>query len=104
MKIDLLHPPKEKQECGDHQAGSIKQMQGADKKHAALQGLKSFLHAIMDVNDISSQGNNQIAFVIIIHFLYHYLYIPDFLCQSTHYERRQLWPLIPLEISPRLYN
>lgn len=36
-------------------------MQGTDKKHAALQGLKSFLHAIMDMKDISSQGNNQIV-------------------------------------------
>lgn len=36
-----------------------KLMQGAYENHAALQGLKSFLQAIMDMNDISSQGNNQ---------------------------------------------
>lgn len=36
-------------------------MQGADKKHTTLQGWKSFLRAIMAVNDISSRGNNQIV-------------------------------------------
>lgn len=36
-------------------------MHGADKNHAALQYLKSLLHALMDMSDISSQGNNQVT-------------------------------------------
>lgn len=56
-------------------------MQGTDKKkHVALQGLKSFLHAIMDMKDISSQGNNQIAqcicdyYSVCVSSVHHYVF------------------------------
>lgn len=38
-----------------------KQTQSAYGNHASLQGSKGFLQALIDVNGIYSQGNNQVV-------------------------------------------
>lgn len=45
-----------------YRKGAVK-MHGADGNHTAL---KSLLHALMDMNDISSQGNNQVTGCLVI--------------------------------------
>lgn len=55
--------------------------QGTDKNHAALQGLKSFLQAIMGMNDISSQGNNQITECICDYYSVSLRHVYDYIFQ-----------------------
>lgn len=84
--------------------------QGTDKNHAALQGLKSFLGAITDVNDISSRGNNQIVqricdyYSVCLSSVHRYIYSRFLTSIGALREETVLTIHSGRDRAPRLYN